>query len=236
MHIDIENKGGVNILRMNHRDDNRFNQDFLDELHGALDGIEGDRDARALVITGAHEKYFSVGIDIPWSMGQKRGASEKFLHTYIRLILRTFLFPKPVVAAINGHAFAGGFFLSMCCDWRVMREDRGFLCIPEIDLPFDLPEGHVALTRYVVGAMGADYLALSGDRVTADMALELGAVHMAAAKDEVLPEAMKMAEKLGAKDPAQYSSHKKVLRSGVARVIEDKDFDFMTNLVKSLKG
>lgn len=235
MLVDIESAGEVRVLWMRNGPDNFFNQDFLDDFNKGLDQIEQDPAARAMVFSGGHTKFFSNGIDIPWALRQDFTAAEKFLLTYVGLVHRLFLFPKPVIAAINGHAIAGGFFLAMCADWRVMREDQGWLCIPEIDLPFDLPLGHIALTAYVTGTRNTDYLSLSGDRITAKDALRYNAIDEAVQPDQVIPRALEKARFFAAKDPLQFSRHKKHLRALAAKVILEQDPPFMSELARKVK-
>ncbi len=236
MYIEVEKIRNIRILWMDNPPENRFNQVFLDEFNGALDQIENDDSADAMIFSGRSEKYFCNGIDIPWALAQDYDGALKFLLTYIHLVHRLLLYPKPVIAAINGHAFAGGFFLSMCADWRVMREDKGFMCIPEIDLPFDLPLGHVALTSSVIGQRNTDYISLSGDKLDARTALKIGAIDEASTADELIGKAISMAQKFGKKNAVQFQRHKTNLRERPAKVLLAKDLDFMRDLVEKLKG
>ena len=236
MYIEVEQIENIRILWMDRKPENRFNQVFLDEFNGALDQIENDADAVGMVFSGRLDKFFCNGIDIPWALSQNHDDALKFLMTYIHIVHRLLLFPKPVIAAINGHAFAGGFFLAMCADWRVMREDLGYMCVPEIDLPFDLPLGHVALTSFVIGQRNTDYLSLSGDRIDARTALTKKAIDETSKIDELIDKAVLMAKKFGAKNSLQFARHKKNLRANPARVLLAEDLDFMKDLVKKIKG
>jgi len=236
MHIEIENVGDIGILWMENEPENRFNQEFLDNFNKALDEIESNPGIKAMIFSSRNEKYFCNGIDILWAMSQDYDNALKFLLTYVGLVHRLFLFPKPVIAAINGHAFAGGFFLALCADWRIMREDYGWMCIPEIDLPFDLPPGHIALTAYVIGSRNTDYFALSGERINAREALRTGVIDEVASKNELLPKAIEMAKQLGRKNPEQYRRHKNHLRAGPAKILAEEDPEFMKDLVEKVKG
>ncbi len=236
MAIRVDREGSLRVLTMDDGLDNRFNLEFLGLFNQALDEIEEDPEARAAVVTGGPDRFFAVGIDIPWALSATLQDATDFLTGYVRLVHRCLLFPKPMVSAINGHAFAGGFFLAMTSDWRVMREDRGFLCVPEIDLPYDLPVGHVALTAMVVGTRNADYLALTGERVPGPKALALGAADELAQKDEVLPRALAAALKLSPKSIEQYARHKRNLRARVARLLLEEDLGFMVALAQKERG
>jgi enoyl-CoA hydratase/carnithine racemase len=236
MIVEIEAAGSARIVRMNSQDENRFNRGLVDALYRTLDEIERDGGARSVVFTGAHEKYFSNGLDLEWLIRQPPQAWSDFLVDWELLLHRVFTFPKPVAAAVNGHAFAGGLFLALAADWRVMREDRGWLCIPEIDLGLDLPPGNLALIQQAIGHRQTEILSLTGVRLTAPEALKIGMVDEIAPAEAVLPRALEAAKRLGAKNPAQYASHKRGLRAEAARLLHDADPPFIRSLVKTKRG
>ncbi len=232
MLLEIEPVGSVRIVRMKHGEENRFSGPFVDAIYEALARMEADAGARSLVFTGSQEKFFSNGIDLGWLTTLDQESLEPFLIKWNNLLHRMFTFPKPVVAAMNGHAFAGGLFFAFSCDWRVMREDRGWLCVPEIDLGLDLPPGNVELISYIVGRRACDELSLSGRRVTAPEGLALGMVDEIAPADEVLERALEMAKTLGRKNPRQYARHKQSLRIHAARTLEIDDPPFISKFVR----
>jgi enoyl-CoA hydratase len=236
MLVEIEKISSVRVIRMNNQGENRFNGPFVEALNHALDEIEAEPGARSVVFVGAHEKYFSNGLDLNWLLTQPAEGWADFLVSFDRLLHRAFTYKKPTVAAMNGHCFAGGLFLAFCCDWRVMREDRGWLCIPEVDLGLDLPPGNVALISYVLGTRKTDILALTAGRLTAKEALEIGMVDEVAKKDEVLDRAIEQARKLSAKNPQNYATIKKSLRAAPARVLFEEDPPFIRALVKEKQG
>ncbi|HUT51751.1 MAG TPA: enoyl-CoA hydratase/isomerase family protein [bacterium] len=236
MIVEIEAEQSARVIRMRSGDENRFNRGLVDALNRALDEIEGESSARSVVFTGAHEKYFSNGLDLSWLISQPHQIWSDFLVDFDRMLYRVFTYPKPVVAAINGHAFAGGLFLALCADWRVMREDRGWMCIPEIDLGLDLPPGNIALIEQAIGRRQTEVLSLSGTRLSAAEALKIGMIDETAPADQVLPRALETAKRLGAKKPAQYASHKKGLRAEAARILDEEDPPFIRSLVKARQG
>lgn len=232
MSLLIEAAETTRVVRMN-RGENRFNREFIAAIMAALAELEADSAVRAVVFTGAEEKYFSNGLDLNWIAGQSPGEWAEFLTEFVTLLHRVFTFPKPVVAAINGHAFAGGMFLACGADWRVMRQDRGWCCIPEIDLRLELPPGHIALLVYTVGHRQADWLSLSGCRLTAEQAVKIGLVDEAVSREALLPRALEQARLLGAKNPRQYASHKQGLRGWAARALIEDDPKFVRAMLAS---
>jgi enoyl-CoA hydratase len=232
MLAEIEEQDSVRIVRMNHVPENRFSGPFVEALNGVLDEIEEDRRARSAVFTGKPEKFFSNGLDLTWLLQRPKEEWGPFLVSFDRLLHRVFTFPKPLVAAMNGHAFAGGLFLALAMDWRVMREDRGWLCIPEIDLGLDLPPGNVALIAHVIGSRNCEYLAFTGQRLSGTEGRHYGLVDELAPSDQVLARGVAMARRLGAKKTSQFQAHKRSLRQGPARVLWEDDPPYILRLVK----
>ncbi len=142
--IDLRREGAVFVLTMN-AGENRFNRQFVGAMDSALDEVERSTGAAALVTTGGSEKFYSNGLDLDWMMGDGKDQVQETLRAVFRMLARILGSPVPSVAAINGHAFAGGAMLAAAHDYRVMREDRGFFCLPEVDLGMPLAPGMAAL-------------------------------------------------------------------------------------------
>lgn len=144
------------------RFENRFNPDFVAQFNKALDEIEKDKSCAALVTTSSG-KIYSNGLDLAW-MGENPKDVDDFMASVHRLLHRVMFLPIPSIAAINGHAFAGGFMLALCHDYRVMREDRGYLCLNEIDLGMNLTHGMNALVRAKIDPYHLRAVLLTGKR------------------------------------------------------------------------
>lgn len=231
MLVELQAEKKIRIMRLNNGE-NRFNREFVDAINHALDEVENDKAARALVVTSYHRKIFSNGLDLNWIVNLPFEDIEPFLIYFDRMLHRVFTYPKPMVAAMNGHAFAGGLFLALCADWRVMREDRGWCCVSEIDLGIDLPPGNAALVVHTVGFRRAEDLALTGRRLTAREALEVGLIDQVAGEKDVLPRAMAKAEELSAKNTELYARHKRTIRMEPARLLFEEDPKFISNMLK----
>ena len=128
--------------------------------------------------------------------------------------------PAAAVAAMNGHAFAGGGMLALAHDFRVMRADRGFFCLPEIDLRLPLAAGMTALIKSRLTPATFRDMILSGARVGAVEALERGIVDEAAPADEVLPRAIARAAALADKDRATMGALKRGMYADTLSVLE----------------
>ena len=143
--IDIETRENVQLLRMR-SGENRFNRSFLDALNAALDRAEQAADPTALVTMG-EGKFYSNGLDLDWLVSEGASTAEAFLADFERLFARILTFPLITVAALNGHVFAGGAMFSLAHDFRIMRTDRGFWCLPEVDIQIPFTPGMSALIQ-----------------------------------------------------------------------------------------
>ncbi len=161
----------VAVVTMN-SGENRFNLSFLGEFLDVLDEIENSTEANALVLKTAHEKIFSNGIDLDWLLPiiEKKDfkTARAFTETMMKLFRRILVFPMTTVAAIGGHAFAGGAI--MCCyfDYRFMRTGRGYLCFPEVDLGIPFLPSMIAAMKKAIPMYKLEEMVYEGKRLTAE--------------------------------------------------------------------
>ena len=137
MDIALTYEGSVAVLTWN-EGENRINLDSLARLNELLDDIENVDGPVSLVLTGSG-KFFCNGLDLA-RFADKRDEFTATLHSLEQTIGRLLIFPAYTVAAINGHAFAGGALISCAFDYRVMREDRGYWCMNEAEIGLALDE------------------------------------------------------------------------------------------------
>ena len=178
--------------------ENRFNPDMLGAFDEALSEVEGSEGPAAVVLTG-EGKFFSNGLDLDW-MGQNTDRVGEVVNGLQALYGRLLSFPTAVVAAINGHAFAGGGMLALACDQRVMREDRGFFCLPEVDIRIPFSDGMAALVQAKLTPNAAHEVMLTGRRYGGAEAERAGVVDLTCPEDGVLPAAIERAAELAGKD------------------------------------
>jgi enoyl-CoA hydratase/carnithine racemase len=137
-----EQHGPVTVVRME-AGENRFHPLLLDALETVLDELEAGTEPAALVVTGSG-KFFSNGLDLDY-MGASPENAEPTLARVHSLFGRVLGLELPTIAALNGHAFAAGAMFALCFDQAVMREDRGWFCLPEADLGLPFTAGMNAL-------------------------------------------------------------------------------------------
>ncbi|MCD0450869.1 enoyl-CoA hydratase-related protein [Actinocorallia sp. API 0066] len=205
--IDIENTGsGVFVLRLT-QGENRFHPDFLDAFEKALDGIAGE--ARAVVTTG-EGKFYSNGLDLEWltANGDRLDWYVGRIHgLYARFLTQNL----PSVAAVNGHAFAGGGMLALAHDFTVMRADRGWFCLPEVDINIPFTPGMAALIQGKLPTEAAHEAMLTGRRFTGPESVAAGIAHHAVAEDEVLGKAVEIATLLAAKEGKTFGAIRRTM-------------------------
>jgi enoyl-CoA hydratase/carnithine racemase len=180
--------------------ENRFNLPFLEAFLQALDQIEADTDARALVVTASHEKILCNGLDLDWlapfiKKGDRETAAS-FFYTMNRLFKRILLYPMPTIAAISGHAFAGGAIMSCSFDFRFMRSDRGFFCFPEVDLGIPFLPGMIALIGKAIPQYKMEELQYTGKRATAEECAAHHIITRACHINDLMNEALSFAKGL----------------------------------------
>ena len=137
-----------------------------------------------------------------------------------RLLERILVFPMVTVAALNGHAFAGGGILAMAHDYRIMREDRGWFCLPEVDIKIPFSQAMAQMIRARLPADTARDAMLSGRRYSAAEAVAGGIAGRAVPEAEVVPTAVALAQPLAEKDRTTMGAIKKAMFADVLPYFE----------------
>ena len=217
--VDLRRDGNVFVLTMQNGE-NRFNRPSLDALNEALDEVERSSGPAALVTTG-EGKFYSNGLDLTWLSGDGQGEGGAFISAVLKFLGRVMALPVPTVAAINGHAFAAGAMLTLAHDFRVMRADRGFMCLPEIDIKLPLAPGMTALVKSRMPPNTFRDAVLTGARIGGSDAQQRGIVDAAVADADVLPQAIARAAALADKDRHIYGALKRGMYAETLKVLED---------------
>lgn len=161
-------------------DENRFSPQFLDDINAQLDEVAAQEAAVLVTIGGG--KFFSNGLDLDW-LGANPTELEPYVARIQEMFAKVLTLPVPTVAAVNGHAFGGGAMLAMAHDFRVMRDDRGYFCFPEVDILIPFTPGMASLIQSKLTPATALEAMTTGRRYGGADALAAGLV------DAVAPEA-----------------------------------------------
>jgi enoyl-CoA hydratase/carnithine racemase len=187
--------------------DNRFNAGFVTALNQALDEVEGSTGPAALVTSGAG-KFYSNGLDLEWMGGLGAGEVRQHMDNVHDTFTRMLTFPMITVAALNGHVFAAGAMFALAHDYRVMRADRGFFCLPEVDIKIPFTKQMDVLIRARARRYGGSEAA---DRQIVDHAV---------AEADLLPRATEIAQGLAGKDGDTIAAIKRQMYADVIDVFE----------------
>jgi enoyl-CoA hydratase/carnithine racemase len=196
-----EDRGAVRILSMNNPKANPLNESLVDGLRVEFNRARSDASIRAVVLTSALDGYFSVGLDVREVFDYPRDRMGRFWVAFVELYEGIYDFPKPVVAALTGHTFAGGIILALACDVRVMARGAHGLGVSGINLGLALPRGVMNMAINAVGHGHARRLFLTGETINPEMALSMGLVHELTDRTELLSRTVARAAELGEKSP-----------------------------------
>jgi enoyl-CoA hydratase/carnithine racemase len=216
----LDNDGDVWILHLGD-DENRFNPDWMMAVADALDEVASKPEPRALV-THASGKIWSNGLDLDW-LGQNQDQVQPFVDQVHDLFARFLAAPLPTVAAIQGHCFAAGAMLAFAHDWRVMRADRGFFCLPEADINIPFTPGMSALIQSRLTPAAATTAMVGAKRFGGEESAALGIVDAAVAEDQVLAAAVELAGAHAAKLGGTVSTIKERMYAPVLATLRDAE-------------
>ena len=192
----LNREGDVFLLNLGD-DENRFTQAWVQEVSAALDEVAGADGPRALV-TVATGKFWSNGLDLDWMLAN-RDQTLPYIKSVQHLFVQLLTLPAYSIAAIQGHCFAAGALLALAQDTRIMRADRGFFCLPEVDLGIPFTPGMSGLIQGKLSADTALETMITGRRYGGDDARAAGIVSQSLSEDELLPAAMALASELAGK-------------------------------------
>ncbi|KAJ3218470.1 hypothetical protein HK099_005043 [Clydaea vesicula] len=210
-------------------EENRFSVELMQDVNKALDLVLEKREygePQALLTTNLNEKIFSNGL-ILQLLGK---LGPLYFKQYQDLLARILEFPIPTVAGISGHAFAGGCMLALAHDYRVMRSDRGYICMNEVDMPAPLTPGmHSLLQAKTPNSVVLRDMLLKGHRFSGPESLSLGMVDACVPKDQLLVASKELAVKFSSK--AAHSD----AQAKVYQLIKQGIYKETLNLLKNIK-
>ncbi|HSV60035.1 MAG TPA: enoyl-CoA hydratase/isomerase family protein [Variovorax sp.] len=221
----IEVVDGCAIVRMNTNKVNVQNDQFFADLHGAFDRLEQEFSELPLVLTGQGDA-FSAGIDFQYSFDIFGSGSEdkirSWYQTYRETNLRIFTYPRPTVAAVNGHAIAGGLITALDCDFRVAARKSAKFGLNEVPIGIPMPAAYVEIIKYALGDQVGALTTLRGKLYDLQEAERLGFFHEVVEPEQLLSTAISYAKCISPDCNTAYAMSKKALQDGVLRQIEER--------------
>jgi enoyl-CoA hydratase len=216
-YIHIEAAGDVAIVRIDRPPANALDLDLLGEGHDVRERLAREEPG-AVVITG-RERFFSAGMDLKAAPLLSAGEQRHTVDGINRLFAGWYAFPRPVVAAVNGHAVAGGLILALCADHRVCASEGRF-GLTELRAGLPYPVAAISVVRAELGPAAARRLVLGASLVDASEALALGVFDELRPPDEVLPRALEVATGLAELPRGTYTQVKRQLRGPALEAID----------------
>ncbi|MGB2804691.1 MAG: enoyl-CoA hydratase/isomerase family protein [Candidatus Zixiibacteriota bacterium] len=195
--IRTENRDGVAVVTLNRGTTNAINRQLVDELTDTLRQLKNDTQVRGAVLVSSNEKFFSIGLDIPQLFELSRDDFGAFYRAFNRLCIDLYTLPKPLVAAITGHATAGGCILALCCDYRFIAQGRKLMGMNEIKLGVPVPYPIDCIFRQLVGVRIAREVVDSGEFYPPDELIGMGMVDQVLPLEQVLPKSIDKVRLLG---------------------------------------
>jgi Delta3-Delta2-enoyl-CoA isomerase len=213
--VAVEVRDEISIITLNRPKANAFDAGLIDELK---QGLSASGKSRAVVIASALPGMFSAGWDLPHLIDRDRTEMEEFVRSYCDLVRQLFVFGPPVVAALSGHAIAGGLIFAMAADERVAARGRGKFGLSEVILGVSVPACLMEPFRHVVGSRRMERLAAAGENLSVDEAVAIGLIDVVVPDDGLLEHAFERARFLaGLSGPAYAAIKRRSRASALAR-------------------
>ena len=220
--VDLSIDDGIATVKLNRGKVHALNETLVEQLGATFNDLKYDNTVKSIILTGSG-KFFSFGLDIPELMPYSRESFEEFIIKFCNLYSQIYMFPKPVICAINGHAIAGGFILASCCDYRLMVTGRAKIALNEVTFGSSIFAGNLEILKALVGVRNAELIALRGKMYSAEQAKEFNLIDRIVSEDDLIPEAVYMADSYAQKDKTAYNSIKKLIRQPVYEAYKTRE-------------
>ena len=213
-----EMQDSVAVLRMEHGKVNAIDIELFSELQTELKYLESS-EANAVILTGTG-KSFSAGVDLFRLLRSGTDYVRSFVKILCEGLEILFFYPKPVVAAVNGHAVAGGYILTCACDYRIAAQTSLTIGVPELLVGVPFPAVALEIMRFAVAPQHLQHIAYTGRTYLPDDALQLGLIDEVAAPEKLMERAIQIASGFGLLPPDAFKMTKKTLREPVRQRLQ----------------
>ena len=219
--IHVETSDRITLLRFDRAPANAFDLDFAEAFDAALAMIDDrDDETAALVITG-EGSCFSAGLDLKALPSYDRAQQQAMVMAVNRMFGRLYGLPLPTIAAVNGHAIAGGVILTLACDYRVGAEGQYKLGLAEARVGVMYPVAAMTIVKSELPQATARMMVLTARNYSPGEALAMGLLDELQPADRLLPRAMEVAREMSALPRSTYRQIKRDLRAQALTLIDD---------------
>jgi enoyl-CoA hydratase len=207
--LDRELSDGILILRLAHGKAGAMDLELCQRLRNELQSVAQSDEAKAVVLTGTGS-IFSAGVDLPRMISAGGDYVGRFVEELVAVLRTLFLFPRPIVAAINGHAVAGGAIMAFACDYRLMSGGRIGLTELLVGVPF--PPLVLEIVRFAVPQQHLQPMIYLGKTIEAEAARAIGIIDEVVPAEQLLARATAIATQFGALPAEAFALTKQQLR------------------------
>jgi enoyl-CoA hydratase/carnithine racemase len=215
-------ENGIATLTLKRGKVNALNEPMVEEIIQSFESLETDNEVRSIIITGSG-KFFSFGFDVPEFLSYPKEDFIRYVEKFTNLYAYMFQFPKPIVAALNGHTIAGGCMLAIACDYRLMVSGKAKISLNEITFGSSVFAGSAEMLKYCVGQRNAQSILYSGSMYSAEEALGLGLVDQVSSESGLAEDSMNVAQTLAEKSSLAFKSIKNLLRNQIVEGMTRRD-------------
>jgi enoyl-CoA hydratase len=221
--LSIERAGAVEVWRLHKARGNAIDEPLIEELLAACGRAAGDDAVRGVLLGSAHPTLFCPGLDLLGLAGHDRPAMEQFVRRFAHLIATLYGFPKPLVAALSGHAVAGGCILALCADWRVLRRGGVQVGLNEGRVGVPMPWPVAVLLRATLAPPAIARVGLLGRNFTDDEAVAVGLCDELQAADGFEGSCRERLAEFADKEPGALRLTKRYLRAAALAAMQQPD-------------
>jgi len=214
--IKAEYHDNVTVLRLNREITNAINLTLVNALAGKLKETRKNPNVLGCVIASSNEKFFSIGFDIPELIKLSKEDFREFYHSFNQLCIDLYTFPKPMIAAITGHAVAGGCILALCCDYRFIAKGNKLMGLNEIKLGVPIPYPADRILYELVGYRNARDIVDTGEFFPPEKLLDMGVVDKVFPMEKMLPKAI---EKMQSLSTMPHHGFRKIKQNRTEKVV-----------------
>jgi enoyl-CoA hydratase len=212
--VRIESQGRLAVLRLDKSRGNAIDEPLVEDLARAAAEVARNDGVRGVLLASAHPKLFCPGLDLVALAGYDRASMERFMSAFAVAVWALYGLPKPVVAAVNGAAVAGGCILALTADHRVLKRGAP-IGLNEVKVGVPLPWSVTRLLRATVHAPALGRIALLGRNFAGDEALAAGLADELAEAEGFEAACLARLEEYAEKDPLALATTKAWLREDV---------------------
>jgi enoyl-CoA hydratase/carnithine racemase len=223
----IETSGALAVLRLDKGRGNAIDEPLAVELRDAARQLATDGAVRGVLLASANPKLFSPGLDLVTLAEYDRPSMERFMGLFAEAVWALYELPRPMVAAVNGHAVAGGCILALTADYRVLRRGGAQMGLNEVKIGVPLPWSVALLLRATVPSSALAEVALLGRNFADDEALKAGLADELADADGFEGHCLARLQEFAEKDPISVAITKIYLRAAVAQQMKSQERDRM---------